>query len=137
MHMEECVSLQKIGTHADRIPVGWSFLRSAGGFDTAGAKLSLLYITGLHFFNLGEKEPIADNEHVAFPKYRREPINSERLRQQLIERKDLRKRAETTQQRTILSLSGLHCLTLFCLKDDDNSLHLTKRIKCVTSAPTG
>ena len=57
------------------------FLRSAGGFDTAGAKLSLLYITGLHFFNLGEKEPIADNEHVAFPKYRRESINNERLRQ--------------------------------------------------------
>jgi len=30
--MEECVSLYKIGTHADRIPVSWS-LRSAGGFD--------------------------------------------------------------------------------------------------------
>lgn len=77
--MEECVSLYKIGTHADRIPVSWS-LRSAGGFDTAGAKLSLLYITGLQFFNLGGKDPIADNEHLAFPKYRRKSINSERLR---------------------------------------------------------
>ena len=79
MHMEECVSLYKIGTHADRIPVSWS-LRSAGGFDTAGAKLSLLYITGLHFFNFGEKDPIADNQHVASPIYRRNSIHSQRLR---------------------------------------------------------